>query len=148
MRTILVAGMMLAAGAAAAQDFGVNVETAKERISALKPTVTLSECKNGICSFYNDREQIMIFLGEGPSGAVERFGVMSSRSNWALAAEYVAKIQRDLLVPTDQLVDVRRAAERAADGNSDILFSKFLTCKTDVGKVGSTRFSLICTRAR
>jgi hypothetical protein len=147
MRAILVAGMLVAAGAAGAQDFGVNLETAKERIAALKPAVKFIECKDG-CTFRNDREQITIFLSVASTGAIDQFGVIFGKAAWALAADYTTALQRDLLVPSDQVVDVRRSAERVASGNGDIVSSKYISCETDAGKIGATRFSLTCSRAR
>lgn len=148
MRAILVAGMMVAAGAAGAADFGIGAETARDRMSALKPSVEFIECKDGGCSFRSDQARIGVTLMAAENRAVDGFAVFFGESGWAIAADYIHAIQREFLVPAEQMVDVRRAAERVVEGNEDVVTSKYILCRSEAGKAGSKRFSIFCTRPR
>lgn len=148
MRAILVAGIMAVAGAAGAADFGVSSEAAQAKLRQTTPALEFARCKDQACLYLDRAAQVGAHLSLGGNGAVEEFAVFFSKENWAVAADYIRSMQSAFLVPPDQIVDVRRAAERVTDGNEDIVASKYVDCRSEASKAERTQFTIYCVRAR
>ncbi|TCR64795.1 hypothetical protein [Bosea sp. BK604] len=145
MRTILVAGMMMAAGAAAAVDFGVELSIAQDALFASsRPPLRVVECNTLRCIYQTHSKDITLSLGFNDEKTVVTFYVFYRPSNWAIAADYIEQIQAALRVPRAEIVNVRELAEAGKDRRSGSANSKTVACRTDGDGLTPT---IVCTRA-
>lgn len=100
MRAILVAGMMVVAGAAAAQDFGVTVERFTASMSQ-RDAIGVRDrgCKTEFCYLSNAGETRWIYVERNPEKVVTRVAFELPAAAWAESASVLDAIQDSLMIP-------------------------------------------------
>lgn len=130
MRAVIVAGMMVAAGAACAGDFGVDYQTAKKSLTdVIRPPLVEEGCVNDVCSFRSAEHEIGVRLVLGNDKVVELFGIDFRPNNWAVAAAYGRSIQRELLVPERDIAQLDNLARHAVTGVVNDERTNSVTCE-------------------
>jgi len=130
MRAVIVAGMMVAAGAACAGDFGVDYQTAKKSLTdVIRPRLVEEECVKEVCSFRSTEHEISVSLVLGKGRVIEMFGLDFQPNNWAVAAAYGRSIQRELMVPERDIAQLDNLARHIISGVVNDERTNSVTCE-------------------
>lgn len=119
MRSILVAGMMLAASAAGAQDFGVTKDQFWQALKRFEPTeLSAGACKPDrgleMCLFSDRPDKTRVIAGSKASGVVAEVMIIAPTATWASQASLLTQAQRALMIPPDRMIDSRELTKTAS----------------------------------
>lgn len=144
MRSIIVAGVLLAAGPVLANDFGLDLKAARKALTeVIQPRLTEVECDPEVCTFESLENQIQVNLHLGKDQSVQSVGITFSATNWAIAAAYGRSVQRLFFVPERSIAGLDDIARRAATGTAGYEVTAAVSC---TGKQISGIPFLTCSR--